>query len=125
MGLGNALEFVSTRALPVVGAFVGGFMIGSWINEQTGWSHSLSDRAIRNRGVYQDLGLGDTSSTILGGAANIPILSEVGEGLGRGAGFVTVKAIEAKDFVVERLTSDEYTMNPFKSELWSDFKSLF
>ncbi|HEY8225070.1 MAG TPA: RHS repeat-associated core domain-containing protein, partial [Pyrinomonadaceae bacterium] len=125
LGVGNALEFISTRALPVVGAFVGGYMIGSWINEETGWSHSLSDRAIRNRGVYQDLGLGDTTSTILGGAANIPILSEVGEGIGRGAGFLTKKGIAAKDEIVKRLTSDDYTMNPFDTELWSDFKSLF
>ncbi|MGH9967106.1 MAG: RHS repeat domain-containing protein [Pyrinomonadaceae bacterium] len=125
LGVGNALEFISTRALPVVGAFAGGYMVGSWINEQTGWSHSLSNRATRNRGIYQDLGLGDTTSTILGGAANLPIFSEVGEGIGIGAGWVTTKIIDAKDNIVKRFTSDDYTMNPFDTELWSDFKSLF
>ncbi len=82
---GDALGFVGTRVLPVAGAFYDGYILGTWIDEKTGWSTSLSNRARRNRDIYKNLGLGDTSSTILGGAANIPILSEVGEGLGRGA----------------------------------------
>jgi hypothetical protein len=86
----SSLSFILAEAglLPaaaVVGAFSMGWEAGRWIDKKTGWSTSLANRAMRNREIYKDMGLGDTSSSILGGAACIPILSEAGQGLGWGA----------------------------------------
>ena len=93
-------------AAAVVGSFSIGWEIGRFIDEKTGWGESLTDRAVRNREIYKDLGLGDTASTILGAPATIPIVSEVGEGIGWGAFKVyqggSFVANEVQDFVETR-----------------------
>lgn len=86
-------------AAAVVGSFSLGWEVGRWIDKRTGWGNSLANRAMRNREIYQDLGLGDTASTILGGAACVPVLSEVGEGLGWGA----FKVYQGGSYVVDEV----------------------
>lgn len=106
-------------------SFAIGYSIGRFIDRQTGWSKTLTNRALRNEQIYQDLGLGGTSSKVLGGFATIPVFSEVGEGIGRGAGWAVLKGQAMVEWGYNRATSDEYTFNPLESELWSDFLDLF
>jgi hypothetical protein len=125
LAVGDALGFVGSRVLPVAAAAYLGLEIGGWINEKTGWSHSLANRADRNRQIYKDLGLGDTASTILGAPATIPVVSEIGQGLGWGAykiyqggSWVGGKMKAGAVNIIERFTSDEYTFAPWKAEWW-------
>ncbi|MER3425203.1 MAG: hypothetical protein C4293_20240 [Nitrospiraceae bacterium] len=49
-----------------------------------------------------------------------------GESVFEGTFGVTGRAIgEGAAVVYIRLTSDEYTLNPFKSQVWADIKSWF
>lgn len=89
-------------AAAVAGSFSIGWEAGRWIDKKTGWGTSLTERAVRNRETYRDLGLGDTSSTLLGGAACIPILSEAGQGIGWGA----FKLYQGGSYVVDEV--DEF-----------------
>jgi len=75
-----------------------------------GWSEGGGggERAITTGEFYEDLGvprIARASAFI----ASIPIVGHAGDLVGRGAANVH-----------ERLTSDEYTLIPWKTELWSD-----
>jgi RHS repeat-associated protein len=93
----------------IAGAAAGGYAIGQFIDEKLGWHESLAARANRNRDIYSDMGLNDTASGILGGAAAIPVLSEVGQGLGwaafkgyEGGKWVGGKAADGYDWVTDK-----------------------
>ncbi len=99
---GGAMIVGWTTGVVFFGSFAGGWSLGRYIDKKTGWSTSLSNRASRNRDIYrEELGLGETSSTILGGAANIPVLSEIGQGIGWGA----YKLYEADRYVSDKISS--------------------
>ena len=104
----------------VTGAFAFGYSIGRVIDRNTGWSKTLTNRALRNEQSYKDLGLGGTSSKVLGGFATIPVLSEVGEGIGRGAAWGVLKGRAMVQWGYNRFNSDEYTLNPLESEVFSE-----
>lgn len=106
-------------------SFAFGYSIGRVIDRHTGWSKALANRAGRNEQIYSDLGLGGTSSKVLGGFATIPILSDVGEGIGRGVGWGVTKGQAMVQWGYNRLTSDEYTLNPLESEILSDILDWF
>ena len=106
---GRALGFLGTKVLPVAGSFVLGYTAGTWVDEKTGWSDTLSNRAVNSRDSYRSLGLGDTTSTILGGVAATPVASDIGEGVGW-----------ASHRIYAGFTDDNYTFNPLKGELAHD-----
>ena len=83
----------------VTGAAAGGYAIGQFIDEKTGWHESLANRADRNRSIYSDMGLNDTAAEVLGGAAALPILSEVGQGLG----WAAFKGYEGYDWTTDKI----------------------
>jgi RHS repeat-associated protein len=92
----------------VTGSAAGGYAIGQFIDEKLGWHEALADRADRNREIYGEMGLNDTAATIFGGVANLPLVSEAGEGIGwaafkgyRGASWVGGKAADAYDTVTD------------------------
>lgn len=53
-------------------------------------------------------------------AASVPVLGHAGKFLGESAAKGVIAGKEAAAAVYERLTSDEYTLNPLESELWDD-----
>jgi hypothetical protein len=94
----------------VTGAAAGGYAIGQSIDEKLGWHESLAGRANRNRDIYSDMGINDTAAGIFGGAAAIPVLSEVGQGLGwaafkgyKGASFVGGRIEDVYDWVTDKV----------------------
>lgn len=102
----------------VAAAGAGGYAIGQFIDEKLGWHESLAARANRNRDVYSDMGFNDTASGLFGGAAAIPVLSEVGQGLGwaafkgyQGASFVGGKVADGYDWVTDKIGYE--FCNPF------------
>ncbi len=55
---------------PAAGAFAAGYGLGQWINEETGWSHSLAERG---KSVEEA-----TGSTFLGFVAATPVVGDIG-----------------------------------------------
>ena len=53
-------------------------------------------------------------------AASVPGLGHAGTFLGESAAKGVIAGKEAAAAVYDRLTSDEYTLNPLESELWDD-----
>lgn len=98
---GRLLINVAIKAGPVgwvTAAAAGGYALGQFIENRTGWSTTLSNRAIRNKEIYQDLGLGETSH-LLGFPSNVPVVSEVGEGIG----WAGAKVYQGGSYVVNKI----------------------
>lgn len=92
---------------PVAKAAGGGLMAGQLIDKATGASDVASSVGISVKEGLEDLGVNDTAAFVAGGVATVaavPISIPVG----------------AAKTVHHRLTSDEYTLVPWKSQLWSD-----
>ena len=74
----------------VLGAFAGGGLAGQYLDDKTGWSDSLANRARLHEDQYENLGFGWASGGF-GAVSTLPVASEVGNALGWGA-FKTYQA---------------------------------
>ncbi len=105
--IAKPLLFVASRLNPiglVTGAFAGGGLAGQYLDDKTGWSNNLSDRAVFAEKMYREIGHGGTMAKIYGGATNIPVFSEAGEGIGWSASRLVLGA-----------TDDNYTYVPWRA----------
>lgn len=92
---------------PVAKAAGGGLFAGQMIDKATGASDVSSDFGVSVKGGLERLGVNEDVAFVAGGVATL-------------AAVPTSIPIGAAKTIHHRLTSDEYTLVPWKSQIWSD-----